>query len=225
MSGWPSSTRSPGGSAPSTRRVWSRPSSSPARIGACDSRRAREPRPRPGGIGLSQASASSGSPPASRKATAAGWVGSATWKSSGRSEHRQPERQVQRQAEAVEARTQVGRRRRCRDDHGLRLRPDDRPLTQPFCSSTIAWSTTPRRTEPGRRTCSVAAGDVLDLGLAGRDPRHHRAQLATDLLDLVGLAGLAQRVEVGAARPRPRRRTRRRTRRTGSRRGSSSSRP
>ena len=32
-------------------------------------------------------------------------------------------------------------------------------------------------------TGSVAAGDVFDLGFTGRNPRHHRAQLGTNLLD------------------------------------------
>ena len=35
---------------------------------------------------------------------------------------------------------------------------------------------------------AVAAGSVLDGLLPGRDPRHHRPQLGTDLLDRVRLA-------------------------------------
>src|SRR5947207_4102062 len=50
----------------------------------------------------------------------------------------------------------------------------------------------PTRAQQPRPSSST---DVLRAGLAGRDERHHGSQLGTDLLDLVGPALFAQRVE------------------------------
>ena len=75
--------------------------------------------------------------------------------------------------------------------------------------------------EPG----GLAAADVLGLGLAGPDPRHHRAQLRADGLDRVLRATPRAAGRSSGGRPRSRRSTPWRTRRSGSRRGSCASRP
>ena len=75
----------------------------------------------------------------------------------------------------------------------------------------VAWSqfvvARARRTLPGtltprercRASARLAARDVLHALLAGRDPRHHAAQLGADLLDRVLRRRFAHLVEVGAA--------------------------